>query len=99
MATDTLRTLTLAYKHCSSEHIDQEDVDEHGVYNVERTGFTLLLVVGIKDVPRSTVKQSVLTCQKAGIKVRMVTGDNEITAEAIAKECNIIMDHMNPGYK
>ena len=34
--------------------------------------------------------QAVLDCNKAGIKVRMVTGDNILTAIAIAKECNII---------
>jgi len=30
------------------------------------------------------------TCQKAGITVRMVTGDNKVTAVAIAQECNIL---------
>ena len=35
--------------------------------------------------------QAVLDCRRAGIKVRMVTGDNKLTATAIAKECNIIV--------
>ncbi len=32
------------------------------------------------------------TCQRAGIKVRMVTGDNILTAKAIAKEAGIYTD-------
>ena len=32
----------------------------------------------------------VARCQRAGITVRMVTGDNVLTAKAIARECNIL---------
>ena len=49
-----------------------------------------MVVTGIRDVLRPNVKKSVKKCQIAGIKVRMVTGDNKITAEAIAKACGII---------
>jgi len=38
------------------------------------------------------VPGAVLTCAQAGVRVRMVTGDNKITAIAIAKECGIIDD-------
>lgn len=50
----------------------------------------LFAILGIKDVLRKEVPQAVLDCKKAGIKVRMVTGDNILTAIAIAKECHII---------
>lgn len=46
-------------------------------------------VVGIQDPLRSGVTEAVLKCQGAGVKVRMVTGDNVVTAQAIAAECGI----------
>lgn len=50
-------------------------------------------VAGIKDPLKETVPQAVLNCKKAGITVRMVTGDNTDTATAIAKDANIIPSH------
>lgn len=47
-------------------------------------------VVGIQDPVRPGVPEAVAKCQFAGVKVRMVTGDNVITARAIAKECGIV---------
>jgi len=58
-----------------------------------------LCVTGIRDVLRPTVKDSVEKCQIAGIKVRMVTGDNKVTAEAIAIDCGIIQNADQPSYK
>jgi len=49
-----------------------------------------LAIIGIKDIIRKEVPDAVKQCQAAGITVRMVTGDNKITAMAIAKECEII---------
>ncbi|KAM5437213.1 plasma membrane calcium [Microsporum canis] len=46
-------------------------------------------VVGIQDPLRPGVAESVLQCQKAGVFVRMVTGDNIMTAKAIAQDCGI----------
>ena len=60
------------------------------LHEIEMTGFTLIAIVGIRDIIRKEVPDAVAVCQKAGIMVRMVTGDNKITAMAIAKECNII---------
>jgi P-type E1-E2 ATPase len=47
-------------------------------------------VVGIKDPLKESVPEAVLNCKKAGIIVRMVTGDNTETATAIAKDAQII---------
>ncbi|XP_057426932.1 calcium-transporting ATPase 4, plasma membrane-type-like [Lotus japonicus] len=82
-ACEALRTLCLAVK----------DINEtEGETNIPDDGYTLIAIVGIKDPVRPGVKEAVQTCQKAGITVRMVTGDNINTARAIAKECGILTE-------
>ncbi|KAL6816170.1 calcium P-type ATPase [Trichoderma camerunense] len=49
-------------------------------------------MVGIQDPLREGVPEAVRLCQSAGVVVRMVTGDNKITAEAIARECGILQE-------
>mmetsp|Transcript_37554 Transcript_37554/g.101818 ORF Transcript_37554/g.101818 Transcript_37554/m.101818 type:complete len:1270 (+) Transcript_37554:110-3919(+) len=51
---------------------------------------TLIGVVGIEDPLRQEVPPAINTCYKAGIDVRMVTGDNLETAIAIASRCGIL---------
>lgn len=52
--------------------------------------FTLIGVVGIEDPLRPEVPAAILDCKRAGIKVRMVTGDSLNTASKIAEECGIL---------
>lgn len=47
-------------------------------------------MVGIKDPLRDGIQDAVRKCNEAGVKVRMVTGDNKNTAVAIAKEAGIL---------
>lgn len=47
-------------------------------------------MVGIQDPLRDGVPEAVRQCQTAGVTVRMVTGDNKLTAKAIAAECGIL---------
>jgi Ca2+-transporting ATPase len=56
------------------------------------TGMTCIGIVGIEDPLRDGVKEAVHACQKAGVFVRMVTGDNVVTAKAIAIKCGIYSD-------
>jgi magnesium-transporting ATPase (P-type) len=52
------------------------------------------------DPPRASVPEAVRKCQAAGIKVVMVTGDHPKTAEAIAKQVNILPEvHYDPVRK
>ncbi|KAJ5450061.1 Calcium-transporting ATPase 2 [Penicillium daleae] len=50
---------------------------------------TIIGLFGIQDPLRPGVAEAVHTCQRAGVFVRMVTGDNIMTAKAIALECGI----------
>ena len=58
--------------------------------NFLETNLTLIAIAGIKDPLRSEIPHAIQTCYRAGIKVRMVTGDNLNTAVAIAKDCKIL---------
>lgn len=84
-----MRTLTLGYKIVTK---DYELVDENGDLMPEQFTSDLILqaIVAIRDPIRDNVPKAVKICQNAGITVRMVTGDNIRTAQAISKECGIL---------
>lgn len=88
MASRGLRTLAIAYRdfapNTSEGVLDDADQCE--------ADLVLLALVGIKDPVRKEVPGAVMTCMNAGIRVRMVTGDNVHTAKHIARECGILTD-------
>jgi P-type Ca2+ transporter type 2B len=57
---------------------------------VEKSGLKMVALIGIKDILRQEVPGAIAKCKAAGVRVRMVTGDNLITARAIAIECGIV---------
>ncbi|ORZ40098.1 hypothetical protein BCR44DRAFT_1479098 [Catenaria anguillulae PL171] len=57
---------------------------------LDMSGLIWLGVAGIEDPLRPEVPPAVERCQRAGIIVRMVTGDNAVTARNIAKRCGIL---------
>lgn len=66
--------------------------------NVESCQLTLLGLIGLSDPPRKGIAADIEHCRKAGIKVVMITGDNGITAGAIAKKVGISnADHYLTG--
>ncbi|XP_035539232.1 calcium-transporting ATPase 9, plasma membrane-type-like isoform X1 [Juglans regia] len=89
MAASSLRCVAIAYR---SYELDKVPTDEECLakWVLPEDGLVLLAIVGIKDPCRSGVKDAVKVCTDAGIKVRMVTGDNLQTAKAIALECGIL---------
>jgi Ca2+-transporting ATPase len=52
-------------------------------------GLTLLAMVGIVDPARPEAKDAIAQAKEAGIRVRMITGDHAVTAEAIADQLGI----------
>ncbi|XP_061677752.1 plasma membrane calcium-transporting ATPase 2-like isoform X2 [Syngnathoides biaculeatus] len=85
MASEGLRTICLAYRDFTAA--DQPDWDDEADI---LTGLTCIAVVGIEDPVRPEVPDAIRKCQRAGITVRMVTGDNINTARAIASKCGIL---------
>nr|WP_208091975.1 HAD-IC family P-type ATPase [Candidatus Blastococcus massiliensis] len=53
------------------------------------TGLTLLGLVGIADPPRPQAKDAIALAHRAGVSVKMITGDHRDTAAAIARELGI----------
>ncbi|KAL3005407.1 hypothetical protein AAZX31_08G218700 [Glycine max] len=89
MAARSLRCVAIAYRSYELDKVpsSEQDLDQWSLPEYE---LVLLAIVGIKDPCRPGVKDAVKVCTDAGVKVRMVTGDNLQTAKAIALECGIL---------
>ncbi|XP_073324839.1 plasma membrane calcium-transporting ATPase 1-like [Pagrus major] len=86
MACDGLRTICVAYRDFPAEAGEPDWDSENDILN----DLTCICVVGIEDPVRPEVPEAITKCQRAGITVRMVTGDNINTARAIATKCGIL---------
>ena len=83
MAQKALRVIAVAYKDMDSlpSKIDSATLENN---------LTFVGLIGMIDPPREGVKEAVKTCQNAGIKTVMITGDHLETAKAIAKDLGIL---------
>ncbi|OAX78423.1 calcium-translocating P-type ATPase, PMCA-type [Emergomyces africanus] len=92
-ASRSLRTIGMVYRDYEQwpprGAPTQEDDRSLAVFEPIFKDMVFIGVVGIQDPLRPGVTDSVVQCQKAGVFVRMVTGDNLTTAKAIAQECGI----------
>ncbi|MBM4043712.1 MAG: cation-translocating P-type ATPase [Planctomycetes bacterium] len=77
MASGALRVLAVASKAAAT------------LANAERET-TFLGLVGMIDPPRPEAKAAIQTCEQAGIKPVMITGDHPVTAEAVARELGLL---------
>ena len=77
MASEGLRVLAVASKAGAT------------LENAERD-MTFLGLVGMIDPPRPEAKAAIQTCEQAGIRVVMITGDHPITAHAVARELGLL---------
>ncbi|MFH2030464.1 MAG: cation-translocating P-type ATPase [Bacteroidota bacterium] len=83
MGRDALRVIAFSYKQ----------IDDAAKFSTaDEKDMVFLGLVGMIDPPRPEVKQAILTCEHAGIKPIMITGDHEVTAVAVAKELGILKE-------
>ncbi|KAK3367753.1 hypothetical protein B0H63DRAFT_489730 [Podospora didyma] len=91
-AGQTLRTIGSSYRDFESwpppELAGLEELTA-AEFNKVHENMTLVCIYGIKDPLRPQVRGAIKDCQRAGVYVRMVTGDNLLTGRAIARECGI----------
>lgn len=86
MAREGLRVLALASTEVETGTTLIESTHDNDYNN----NFLFLGLVGIIDPSRKEVKDAVDQCKTSGIKVVMITGDQKLTALAIAKEIGIV---------
>ncbi|KAJ3029501.1 UNVERIFIED_CONTAM: plasma membrane calcium [Siphonaria sp. JEL0065] len=106
MASCALRTICVAFKPCESkslapqivlngEDTTSETTDNGNSDSNDDSNLILAAIVGIRDPIRPEVPDAVRDCTRAGVIVRMVTGDNITTARSIAKIAGILPDSDN----
>ena len=89
MAGKAMRVIALCARKVTSEDdiTDMESMENDLIF---------LGMVGIMDPPRAEVYDAILRCQKAGIEVKMITGDQQLTAQSIGEDLNITKPHIDP---
>ncbi|CAI0450476.1 unnamed protein product [Linum tenue] len=84
-ANETLRCLALAMKLIP---MGQQSLSPH-----DEKDLTFIGLVGMLDPPREEVRNAMLSCMSAGIRVIVVTGDNKSTAESLCRKIGAF-DHL-----
>ncbi|BGP17703.1 plasma membrane calcium [Rhodosporidiobolus nylandii] len=90
-ACQSLRTIALCSRDFPSWPPAQAELNDAGEVAFESLAqdLTLIGVTAIEDPLREGVANAVATCQRAGVQVKMCTGDNVLTARSIATQCGI----------
>ena len=88
MAAEGLRVLAFAVKRLNHDKLAMSDVE---------SGLTWLGLQGMIDPPREEAIEAVANCQRAGIRVKMITGDHAGTASAIARQLGMKGIHEKSG--
>ncbi len=79
LAKKAYRVLAFAFKELGKEEKDGE---------IEK-GMVFVGLAAMRDPPRKDVKMAIALCKSAGIKVKIITGDNALTASAIAEKIGL----------
>jgi len=100
LASSSYRVLGVAYKKICNDDYNNLNENDYNYGNLKEkdieNNLIFLGLVAMTDPPRDGVKEAIETCKKAGIKVIMITGDNEETAKAIGKKIGLLdVDNIN----
>lgn len=98
LSSKALRCLALAYTdscgpladYDGPKHARHSLLQDYSNFEKLESDLIFLGLVGMEDPPRPEVAAAIATCKKAGIRVFMITGDNQLTAEAIARRIHIL---------
>jgi len=82
MAKQAVRPLAVAFRVCPKDTAASAKELE--------SGLTLLAIIGLSDPIREDVPDAVRECGRAGIEVKMVTGDHPLTAHAVAEKIGMV---------
>ncbi len=82
MAGEAMRVIATAYVDLPA---DLDDLEEEHI----RGRLVLVGLSGMADPPREEAHQAIKLCREAGIKVIMITGDNKLTAESVARQLEL----------
>jgi Ca2+-transporting ATPase len=80
MAADGLRVLAFAERRLPDKSSSQEMAESE---------LTFIGLAGLQDPPRPEARQAIATCQQAGVRAIMITGDHPLTARAIAQQVGL----------
>ena len=96
-----MRTLYICYRDITEEEYNSCEIPDSEGLLLDQKDLIYIGIFGLRDSLRDNVDKAVVKCHNAGVTVIMVTGDNLITASAIASECNIFpakikLDNLRP---
>jgi Ca2+-transporting ATPase len=93
LADQGLRVLAVAGRELAPGEIPEPDTDPDDLLDLVRD-LDVLAVVGLLDPPRPEAADAIALCRRAGVNVKMITGDHARTAAAIAARLGIVGEVM-----
>jgi sodium/potassium-transporting ATPase subunit alpha len=91
MASKGHRVLAFAALALDAESFPEDFVFSKEPLNFPQNNLTFYGLVSLEDPPKHGVREAIGHCREAGIKVMMVTGDHPLTAEAIGRKINLML--------
>lgn len=82
MAREALRVIAMAY-------VELPPKTDKLIESTIKDGLVFVGLAGMEDPPREEAREAVKLCKQAGVKVIMVTGDNKVTAESVARQLDL----------